>query len=83
VASKYDKDLSIIPHQDVKLQLSDRELNIVQDTRITEVGETKVYPSWHSIVLSGHSHTYADKVSPKQHTWDTLIAPNPQKGNGK
>jgi len=46
-----------VPCQDVKLQLSD----IVQGTRTTEVGETKVCSSWHSIVLS--SHSYTDKVA--------------------
>jgi len=46
----------------VKLQISDSKLNIVQGTRTTKVGETRVSSSWHLIVLSSHSHTYADKV---------------------
>ena len=70
LSGKYDKELTgtIIPCQDVKLQLSESELNIVQSTRTTELGEIKVCHSWHSIALLSHSHTYTDKVLPKQHT---------------
>jgi len=39
---KYDKERTIIPRQDVKLQLFDNEVNIGRGTKTTEVEETSL-----------------------------------------
>jgi len=69
-------EFTIILCQNVKLQLSDSELNIVQGIRTTEVEETKAFSSWQLIVLSSHRHIYADKVAPER-PW---LPQPPQKG---
>ena len=75
---KYDKELTIIPYQNFKLQLSDSDWTLAIETwkALDQLKSEKQK----SALLGIHSLQSCPWAT---HIWKTLVDSTPQKGNGK